>query len=85
MRTQAWRYRVRLDLYKEQQPVVGKPVGYSSLAQLHHRGPTYPRPGKVPHFLFGPFSFVNNGLQCCVPSGPLAALEEAIQRTAPHA
>ena len=39
--------------------------GCSSLPQLRRRGPAYPQPGKVPHFLFGPFSFVNNGPQCC--------------------
>ena len=39
--------------------------GCESLSQLRRRGPAYPQPGKVPHFLFGPFSFVNNDSQCC--------------------
>ena len=39
--------------------------GCDSLAQLRHRGPAYPQLGRVPDFLFGPFSFVNNGPQCC--------------------
>ena len=39
--------------------------GCTSLPQLRRRGPAYPQPGKVPHFLFGSFSFVNNCLQCC--------------------
>ena len=39
--------------------------GCESLSQLRRRGPAYPQPGKVPQFLFGPFSFVNNDSQCC--------------------
>jgi hypothetical protein len=39
--------------------------GCESLSELGLRGPAYPQPGKVPDFLFGPFSFVNNGFEGC--------------------
>ncbi len=47
--------------------------GCDSLRQLRRRGPAYPQPGKVPHFLFGPFSFVNNCPQCC-EKAPLGSM-----------
>jgi hypothetical protein len=43
--------------------------GCRSLPQLRQRGLAYPRPGKVPHFLFAFFSFVNNGPRCCEQAG----------------
>ena len=39
--------------------------GSESLSELCLRGPAYPQPGKVPDFLFAPFSFVNKGFKAC--------------------
>jgi hypothetical protein len=43
--------------------------------------------GKVPHFLFGPFSFVNNGSLCCeqapvgsIISAPSGSLRQSCYR-----
>jgi hypothetical protein len=40
-------------------------LGSESLSGLLHRGPVYPQAGKIPHFLFAPFSFVNKGFEAC--------------------